>query len=165
MLLYLTYPSLFSLFGYGSILWSVLVFTEYVMSCHSLLLKEVLKVILIKAQNKHTPGNSKTITTWYLLGHTFNKPLHFYGFFPGSRCYCCIEECGEMETLLHLSSEPQSHFCRLQSKNKQAHNTYKPAAKMRKKLSAHGHTQYWPGNFLSTPPCATIYWASHTANN
>lgn len=38
-----------------------------------------------------------------------------------------------METLLHLSSEPQSNFCR-QSKNKQPHNTYKPPAKMRKKL-------------------------------
>lgn len=161
MLLYLTYQSLFSLFGYGSILWSVLVFTVYVMSCHSLLLKEVLKVILIKAQNKHTLGNSKITTTLYLLGHIFNNPPFF--FFPGSRCYCCIDESGEMETIPHLSSEPQSHFCR--QVRTSSLTTHKPPDKMRKKPSTHGHTQYWPGNFLSTPPCATIHWASHTANN
>lgn len=59
--------------------------------------------------------------TLYLLGHPFNKPLHFC-FLSGSRCYWCIEKFGKMETFLHLSSESQSHFCR-QSKNKQPHNT------------------------------------------
>lgn len=106
-----------------------------------LILKEVLKVILIKAQNKHMLGNSKIITTLYLLGHSFNKPLHFYIFFlSGTRCYCCIEF-GKMETLLQLSSERQLHFCR-QGKNKQPHNTYELPAKMRENQSDHGHTKY-----------------------
>lgn len=50
---------------------------------HSSLLKKVLKVILIKAQDKHALGNSKIITTLYLWVTPLINPLIFIIlFFP-----------------------------------------------------------------------------------
>lgn len=146
MLLYLTYQSFFSLFGYGSILCSVLVFIAYVMSLFTLTMwvfkKKVFKVIFIKAQNKHTLGIVKEQPPFIFWVTPLINPFTFMFFFflSGTVCYCCIEEFGKMETL-HLGSEPQPHFCR-QSKNKQPHNTYKLPVKTKKKQSGHGHTQY-----------------------
>lgn len=141
-------------FGFHCICYVILYLSMWI-------LKKVFKVVLIKAQNKHTLGIVKESLLFILwVTPLITPPPPF--FFSGTRCYCCIELFGKMEILLHLSSEPQSHFCR-QSKSKQPHNTHKLPAKRKKNQSGYGHTNsidlgtFWaPYPVLQSTECHTL---------